>query len=180
MTNSIWTISKSKWKSSKDESKSKGMHEDLQKKEIFQVKKQASTFLQIGNLELHEVRQRTATIQCPQCSAYFEEGFQFCKCGAGLQMAESTISRIRKRFQELLGSSYYIPVKKNRDKKHGDPQWQVHHSKAKDTLRNVLKDRKYNHLHPGNTVDGQDITNGLGGTMTGESTNGDLSKTSKV
>ena len=49
-TNNIWTTSKSKWKSSKDESKSKGMHEDKQKKEIFQVKKQASTFF--ANREL--------------------------------------------------------------------------------------------------------------------------------
>ena len=82
-------------------------------------------------------------MQCPQCSTFLEEGFQFCKCGAGLKMDESTISRIRKRFQDVLDSSYYVPAKRNRGKKHGNEQYQVDHAKAQDTLRNVLKDRKY-------------------------------------
>ena len=107
------------------------------------MKKRASKFYKWANVEFHEVRQRTATMQCPQCSSYLEEGFPFCKCGAGLKMDESTISRIRKRFQDVLGSSYFVLVTGNRGKKHGNEQYQVDHAKAQDTLRNVLKDRKY-------------------------------------
>ena len=116
------------------------MHEDLQKKNLLS---EETSLKILQKRELHEVRQRTATVQCPQCSACLEEGFQFCKCGVGLKMDESIISRIRKRFQDVLGSSHYVPVTRSRGKKQGNEPYQVDHAKAKDTLRNVLQDRKY-------------------------------------
>ena len=58
-------------------------------------------------------------------------------------MDESHISRIRKRFQDVLGCYYYVFAERNRGKKQGNEQYQVDHAKAKDTLRNVRKDRKY-------------------------------------
>ena len=55
-----------------DEPKSKSMHED---KEIFL--ETSLRILKMENIEFHEVRQRTATSQYPQCLTHVEEGSQF-------------------------------------------------------------------------------------------------------
>ena len=88
------------------------------------------------SIEFHGVRQRTATLQCPQCCSSYMEGFQFCKC-------DSAILWIQKRLQELLASSYYVHINQSRGKKHGNKPWQLYHSKAKDTMRHKSTDGKY-------------------------------------
>ena len=84
-----------------DESKSKSLHEDLPKRNILS-RESSLKIQQMENVEFHEERQRTAKEQRPQCSHNLEDGFQFCKCGAGLKMDEDTISRITRRLNELL------------------------------------------------------------------------------
>ena len=58
-------------------------------------------------------------------------------------MNDFAVSRLRKRLQELLASSYDVPINQSRGKKHGNEPWEIHHSKAKDTMRHKRTDGKY-------------------------------------
>ena len=69
----------------RDESKSESMHEDLQKRNLLS-EETILRIQQIRNVEIHELRLRKATTQCPLCSENVLEGVRFCKCGAGLQL----------------------------------------------------------------------------------------------
>ena len=58
-------------------------------------------------------------------------------------MDDSAISRIQKRPQELIVSSYCVRTNQSRGKNHGNKPWQIHHSKAKYTMRHIRTDGKY-------------------------------------
>ena len=76
-----------------DESKSPSMHKDLQGSILSE--ETSPKIKHMGNIELHEIRQRKATVLCPQCSAHLADWFQFCTCGASLEMDDTAVSRIR-------------------------------------------------------------------------------------
>ena len=74
--------------------------------------------MKYDNLMKYDNEQRHPSVRSPQCLTHTEEGFQFChKCGAGIQMDDSAMSRLQKKLQELLGSSYYVTKKKSRGQK---------------------------------------------------------------
>ena len=50
------------------------------------------------------------------------------------------MSRLRKKLQELPGSSYYGTKTKSRDEKTGQQPWQQHHGKVKDVMRHKVQD----------------------------------------
>ena len=93
----------------KDESKSRSMQEDLQRGNLLSEETRLK-ILQMRKVEIHDLRQRKDTMQCPLCSEHVSEGLQVCKCGAGLQLHQTTVQMIKQKFLLLLGSSYYVPV----------------------------------------------------------------------
>ena len=93
----------------KDESKSKSMQENWQRGNLLSEETNLKIH-QMGNAEIHELRKRKATTQCPLCSGHVLEGLRFCKCGAGLQLDQVTIQKIKQKFLLLLLGSYNVPV----------------------------------------------------------------------
>ena len=118
------------------------MHEDLQKR-ILLSEETSLRIQQMGNVEIHELRLRKATTQCPLCSDYVPEGVRFCKCGAGLQLVQATVLKINLKFSSSPGSYYVLVFNKTRGKKHGGKQYQVDHHRAKDTLRRIRQSTNF-------------------------------------
>ena len=54
---------------------------------------------EIGNLELIELRQTSATIQCPSCLKHVPDGLNVCPCGVCLRPNRDTMNRIKVRFE---------------------------------------------------------------------------------
>ena len=53
---------------------------------------------EMGNMVLIELRQTSATIQCPCCLKHVAEGLNMCQCGVWLRPNQSTLERIRAAF----------------------------------------------------------------------------------
>ena len=83
-----------RWKSFKcDQALSKG-------KMIFSEESSRAIY-EMGNMELIELRQTSATIQCPSCLKHVPEGLNMCQCGVWLRPNQSTMDRIRTAFAVL-------------------------------------------------------------------------------
>ena len=53
---------------------------------------------EMGNMELIELRQTSATTQCPSCLKHVLEGVNMCQCDVWLRPNQSTMDRIRTAF----------------------------------------------------------------------------------
>ena len=80
-------------------------------------------------MELIELKQTSATIQCPSC-------LNMCQCGVWLRPYQSTMDRTR---TALKNPYHRASVIISRGKKSGHNPWQMDHQKATDAKRRVLK-----------------------------------------
>ena len=88
----------------------------------------------MGNLELIELRQTSATLQCPSCLKHVPEGLNVCLCVVWLRPNEDTMNKIKARIAALI-TPYYRSKIHSRGRKHGHNQWQKNHAKAADAKR---------------------------------------------
>ena len=56
---------------------------------------------EMGNMELIELKQTSATIQCLSCLKHVPKGLNMCPCGVWLRPNHSTMDRIRAAFAAL-------------------------------------------------------------------------------
>ena len=77
---------------------------------------------EIGNMELVELRQTSAAIQCPSCLKHVPEGLNMCPCGVWLRSNQSTMDRIRAASTALKTSYYRTSVILSRGRKSGHSQ----------------------------------------------------------
>ena len=68
-------------------------------------------------MELIELRQTSATIQCPSCLKHVPEELNMCLCGVLLRPNQSTMDRIRTAFQDLETLYYSTTVILSRGRK---------------------------------------------------------------
>ena len=94
-------------------------------------------------MELIELRQTSATIQCPSCPMHVPDGLNVCQCGVWLRPKQSTMDRIRATLAALKTPCYRTTGTLSRGRKSGHNQWQIGHQKAMDARRGVLKRGKY-------------------------------------
>ena len=87
---------------------------------------------EMGNLELTELRQTSATIQCPSCLKHVPEGLNMCPCSVWLRTNQSTMDLIRATFASL--KTPYCRTANNSVKREkcGHNQGQMDHAKAVD------------------------------------------------
>ena len=93
---------------------------------------------EMGNLELIELRQTSATIQSPSCLKHVPEGLNMCLCGVWFRLNQDMMDRIKARFEALI-TTYYRAKFHSRGKRHGHNQWQKYHQKAADAKRGAKK-----------------------------------------
>ena len=90
---------------------------------------------EVGNMELIELRQTSATTQCLSFLRHVPEGLHMCRCGVWLRPNQ---------YDAALKTPYYrASVIISRGKKSGRNPGQQDHQKAMDAKRGVLKRGKY-------------------------------------
>ena len=90
---------------------------------------------EMGNMELIELRQTSATIQYPSCLKHAPEGLNMCLCGVWLRPNHSTLDRIRATFTALKTPYFRTTGDLSRGRKSGHNQRQMDHQKAMDARR---------------------------------------------
>ena len=71
----------------------------------------------MGNVELFELGNATATVQCQSCFKHVPEAMIFCECGYCLRPNKDVINKIKAMFKTLL-AAYHLPrVKKTEEEK---------------------------------------------------------------
>ena len=100
-------------------------------------------FYEMGNKELIELRQTSATLQCPSCLKHVPEGLNMCRCGVWLRPNQSTMERTKQAFAALKTPHYRASVIISRGKKSDHNPWQMDHQKAMDAKGVVQKRGKY-------------------------------------
>ena len=98
---------------------------------------------EMGNMELTELRQTSATIQCPSCLKHVPEGLGTCQCGVWLRPNQSTMDQVRTTFAALTSPHCRSSVIISREKQSGHNPWQQDHQKAMDAKRGVPKRGKH-------------------------------------
>ena len=121
----------------------KSIRNDLSKGTVIFSEEPRRAIYEMGNIELIELKQTSATIQCSSCLKHVSEGVNMCQCGVWLRANQSTLDRIREAFAALKN-----PCDRNRDvssrgMKSGHNPWQEDHHKAMDAKRGALKHGKY-------------------------------------
>ena len=76
----------------------KSIRNDLSKGNMIFSEESSRAIYEMGNMELIELRQTSATIQCPSCLKHVPEGLNMCQCGVWLRPNQSTMDRIRTAF----------------------------------------------------------------------------------
>ena len=72
---------------------------------------------EMGNMELIELRQTSAIVQCPSCLKHVPEGLNRCQCGVWLRPNQSTMDRVRTAFAAFKTPDYSASVIISRGKK---------------------------------------------------------------
>ena len=118
----------------------KSIRDDLKKKVDKILSEESSRVInEMGNLELIQLRQTSATIQCPSCLKHVPEGLNMCLCGVWLQPNQDTMDRIRAASSALKTSYYRTAVILSRGKRSGHNEWKMDHLKAMDAKRGAKK-----------------------------------------
>ena len=91
-----------------------------------------------GNLEFIELRQISATIQCPSCLKHVPEGLNMCLCDVWLRPKQGTTNRIKVRFEVWI-TSYYRATLQSRGRKHGHNHWRQNNAEAVDSKQEAKK-----------------------------------------
>ena len=100
-------------------------------------------FYEMGNMELIEVGQSSAIIQCSSCLKHVWQGVNMCQCGVCSRPNQSTLDRIREAFAALKTLYYRTRDAIWRGMKSGHNPWQKDHHTAMDAKRRVQKRGKY-------------------------------------
>ena len=95
---------------------------------------------EMGNTELIELKQTSATIQCLSCLRHVPEGWNTCQCGVWLRPNQSTMERIRSSFFAALKTPYFRTTAiLSSGRKSGHDPWQTDHAKAMNARRRTTK-----------------------------------------
>ena len=121
----------------------KSIFNDLSKGNTIFSEESRRTIYEMSNLELIELRQTSATVQCPSCLKHVPEGLNMCQCGVWLRPNQRTMDRIRAAFAALKTPYYRTAVPLSNGKKCGHNLWQLYHFKAMDAKRGATKIREY-------------------------------------
>ena len=108
----------------------KSICNDLSKGNTIFSEESRRAMYEMGNLELIELRQTSATIQCSSCLKHVPERLNMCQCGVWLRPNQSTMDRIRAAFAALKTPYYRMDVTLSRGKKCGHNLWRMDHLKA--------------------------------------------------
>ena len=112
---------------------------DLKKKgDIIFSEESSRAIYEMGNLELIELRQASATVQCLSCLKHVPEGLNMFLCGFWLRPNQDTMNRIKARF-EASTAPYYRATFQSRGRKNGHNQWRKDHGRAVDAKRGAMK-----------------------------------------
>ena len=108
---------------------------------LFSQESRRATY-EMGNLELIELRQTSATLQRPSCLKHVPEGLNMCLCGVWLRPnQQSTRDRIRVSFAALKTPYYRTAKTLSSGEKSGHNQWQVDHLEAMGAKGGATKRR---------------------------------------
>ena len=87
---------------------------DLSKGSMLFSKKSSRAVNEVGNMEMTELRQISAIVQCLSCPKRVLEGMNMCQCGVWLRPNQSTLGWIRITFAALQAPYYRIAVIQSR------------------------------------------------------------------
>ena len=111
-------------------SRTKSIRNDLPKSNMIFSEESSRAVHEMGNTELIELRQTSATILCPSCLKHVPEGLNMCQCGVWLRPNQSTMHRIRAALAALKNSYYRTTVILSWGRKSGHNQCQKDHQKS--------------------------------------------------
>ena len=84
----------------------------------------------MNQIEMFELCENSATLQCPDCNAFSEVGIIYCSCGRNLKYSRSppTLQKTNCDFTSIPG--FVIQKNSSRGPKHGVSEGQVMFYKA--------------------------------------------------
>ena len=82
-------------------SSTKSIRNELSKDKMIFSEESSRAICEMGNMELIELRQTSATIQCSSCLKHVPEGLNMCQCGDWLRPNQSTMDPTRTAFAAL-------------------------------------------------------------------------------
>ena len=85
-------------------SSTKSIRNDLSKGNMIFSEESSRAVHEMGNVELIELRQTSATTRC-LCLKHVREGLNMCQCGVWLQPNQNTMDRIRTAYAAFENSS---------------------------------------------------------------------------
>ena len=125
-------------------SRTKSVRDDLSKGNMIFSEESSQAIYEMCNMELIELKQTSATIQCSSCVKHVLEDMNMCQCGVWLRPNQNTLDRIREAFTALKS-----PYFRTRDVIFsGHNPCQKDHHKAMDAKKRRTKTRQI-HLYTG-------------------------------
>ena len=116
----------------KIESGTKSIRNDLSKGNMIFSEESSRAICEVGNMELIELRQTSATAQCLSCLKHVPGGLNMCQNGVWLRPNLSTMDRIRTAFATIKTPNNRTSVIISRAKNSGHNPWKQDHQKAMD------------------------------------------------
>ena len=117
----------------------KSFRNGLSKGNMIFSEESSRTFYDLGNMEWIELRQTSATAQCPSCLKHVPEGLNMCQCVVWLRPNQSTLDRITTAFAAFFTLYYRASIVISRGMKSGHNPWQQHNHKVMDAKRGATK-----------------------------------------
>ena len=108
-----------KWKMG---SSTNSFRNDLSKGNMIFSEESSRGIYDMGNTELIELRQTSATMQCLSCLKHVPEGLNMCQCGVWLRPNLDTMDRIKGKFAALI-TQYCRATIQGRGRNHGHNHW---------------------------------------------------------
>ena len=122
----------------------KSIRNELKKKgDMIFSEESSRAIYEMGNLDLIELRQTSATFQCPSCLKHIPEGLGMCLCGVWLRPNQDAMDRIRATFAALKTPYCRTAVTLSRGRKHGHNQWQIDDAKEVDAKKGARRRRNH-------------------------------------
>ena len=116
---------------------------DVSKGKMIFSKETSRAINEMGNLEVIELWQTSAKVQCLAClKKHVSEGLNMCQCGVCLRPNQITIDRIWATFAVLKKPYCRTTAVLSRWRRTGHNQWQTDHAKAMDARRGAPKNSR--------------------------------------
>ena len=103
-------------------SSTNSIRNDLSKGNMIFSEESSRGIYDMGNTELIELRQTSATMQCLSCLKHVPEGLNMCQCGVWLRPNLDTMDRIKGKFAALI-TQYCRATIQGRGRNHGHNHW---------------------------------------------------------